>query len=183
MKKTIKQILFSVVCVMALATFASCNKDGNETGSGTPSGGNITPAVYVDLGLPSGTKWKSVNETNPNDKNDLYIYNDAMATFGNKLPTIEQFEELKDLCEWIWIETGYKVVGTNGNYIILPAAGDRSCGGYLRWSGSSGFYWSSTPLYRSEFAWYLEFRSDIDTVFIQNTANLCYGHSVRLVQD
>ncbi len=43
---------------------------------------------YVDLGLPSGTKWKSVNEAG--DENGFYTYDEAIKAFGNKLPTKKQ---------------------------------------------------------------------------------------------
>ena len=50
-------------------------------------------AQYVDLRLPSGTKWKSSNETG------FYTYEKAVNTFGDKLPTKKQCEELKDKCK------------------------------------------------------------------------------------
>ena len=181
MKKTVRQIIFSVVCVMALASIASCDKDGNETGSSTPSGGNITPAGYVDLGLPSGTKWKAKNETNPNDENNFYAYDEAMTAFGNNLPTTEQFEELRKSCSWSWSFTGknYKVTGPNGNSISMPAAGHRNCAGDVYEVGFQGDYWSSSP-WGSDLASRLHFSSDI--VFNSNT-DRCVGCSVRLVYD
>ena len=39
---------------------------------------------------------------------------------------------------------GYKVIGPNGNYIFLPAAGYR-VGTILNGSGSGGSYWASSP--------------------------------------
>ena len=179
MKKVFKQLFFSVMCMMALATIASCDKDSNSTGSGTPSGG-ITPAGYVDLGLPSGTKWKAENEENPNkDGNNFYTWDEAMAAFGNKLPTKEQFMELRNSCDWTWTGMGYKVVGSNGNSIVLPAAGGRDCYGDVLSEGSYGHYWSSTPD-GSEVAWRLYFYSG--GVYVINGIR-CFGHSVRLVQD
>lgn len=179
MKKVFKRLFFSVMCMMALATIASCDKDSNSTGSGTPGGGGITPAGYVDLGLPSGTKWKAANETNPDDENNFYTYDEAMATFGNKLPTKEQFIELRNSCDWTWTGMGYKVVGSNGNSIVLPAAGIRRCNGNVISVGSGGRYWSSTP-YGSENAWYLGFGSG--GVNVDDDYFRCHGLSVRLVQ-
>ena len=77
--------------------------------------GEVMSAEYVDLGLPSGTLWKDRNE------NERYsnMYN-AYRYFGGRLPSKEQLEELKELCQWIWLGNGYKVIGPNGDYIILP---------------------------------------------------------------
>ena len=177
MKKVFKQLFFSVVCMMALATIASCDNVSNSTGNGTPGGGGITPAGYVDLGLPSGTKWKAANETNPNDENNFYTYDEAMAAFGNKLPTNDQFMELRSSCDWTWTGMGYKVVGSNGNSIVLPAAGDRVCDGGVDGVGSYGSYWLSAP-YSSEDAFHILFTSG--AVYLYH-GNRCDGQSVRLV--
>ena len=72
---------------------------------------------YVDLGLPSGTKWKSANE------DGYYTYDEAVKKFGNSLPSKEQWEELKGNCIWVWKGNGYDVTGPNGKTIYLRAAG------------------------------------------------------------
>ena len=133
-------------------------------------------AQYVDLGLPSGTLWKDTNEGGDSAR---YTYDEAISKFGNKLPTKEQLQELKDNCTWTWTGSGYIVVGQNGNAIYLPAAGYRGCGGDVRRVGSGGCYWSSTP-YGSDYAYYLSFYSDgVDLYdYIR-----CYGRSVRFVQN
>lgn len=102
-----------------------------------------------------------------------------MAAFGNKLPTKEQFMELRNSCDWTWTGMGYKVVGSNGNSIVLPAAGYRYCSGDVIYVGSDGNYWSSTPN-GSEDAWRLGFNSGGVDVY---GVNRCGGQSVRLVQD
>ena len=113
----------------------------------------IDAQEFVDLGLPSGTKWKDMNEI------ELYNYNSALVEFSGSLPTFEQFEELKDSCKWEWTGNGYKVTGVNGNSIFLPAAGVRRDSS-LYSAGSYGYYWSSL-LYSSDpsLAWYLYFDS------------------------
>ncbi len=131
---------------------------------------------FVDLGLPSGTKWSASNE-----KSDaaFFSYDEAVSQFGNRLPTKEQWEELIVECQWSWTGSGYKVTGPNGNSISLPAAGFRYCSGNVYDVGSDGNYWSSTPD-GSEDAWYLYFDSggvDMDD------CTRCNGQSVRLVQD
>lgn len=129
---------------------------------------------YVDLGLPSGTIWKKVNASG------FYTYDQAVNQFGNRLPTKEQWEELKDECDWTWTGNGYKVTGPNGNSITLPAACGRYCDGTLDTSGPFGHYWSSTTYYDSDAAMFLEFVSEGVGM---NIGSLCRGRSVRLVQD
>ena len=60
------------------------------------------------------------------------------------MPSTEQFNELLTKCSWIWTtkngKKGYKITGTNGGAIFLPAAGflwDSS-----QHSSSNGYYWS-----------------------------------------
>ena len=128
---------------------------------------------YVDLGLPSGTLWKKDNEAG-----DFYTYDQAMAKFGNSLPTKVQFEELKSSCRWTWTGNGYRVEGPNGQSIVLPAAGYRECSGSVYSVGAGGDYWSSTP-YGSNSAWYLSFNSGDVSMY---GGNRCRGRSVRLVR-
>jgi len=128
---------------------------------------------YVDLGLPSGTLWKSTNES------EFYAYDSAVNKYGEKLPTQEQWEELKRYCTWKWIGNGYNVSGDRGKFIILPAAGYRFCNGGVNDVGSYGNYWSSTPS-GSEEAWGLYFGSS--GVYVDSYSR-CGGRSVRLVQD
>ncbi len=129
---------------------------------------------FVDLGLPSGTLWKDKNEDG-----GFYTYEQALNKYGSNMPTKEQFEELKDKCRWSWTGNGYSVTGPNGNSIVLPASGVRSCDGSVYGVGTLGDYWSSTPK-DSDFAWDLDFHSG--GVYVSNNRR-CYGHSVRLVQD
>ena len=49
---------------------------------------------YVDLGLPSATLWKAVDEPG------FYTYDAAMTNFHNQMPTNVQMEELKNECVW-----------------------------------------------------------------------------------
>lgn len=153
-----KIFLLSMMCLMALSMQAQAISDDD----------------YVDLGLPSGTLWKSKNE-----KGGLKTYDEAIAQFGNKLPTLEQWEELKGMCEWQWTGKGYKVIGDNGNFIILPAAGIRHCDGSVNYVGTSGNYWSSTPKDSNE-AWMFLLHSDRYACVWDYG---CRGLSVRLVQD
>ena len=77
-------------------------------------------------------------------------YDAARANWGGtwRMPTKSEFEEFIEECEWEWTSEGenrgYRVTGTNGNSIFLPAAG------YWRGTlpnadGMGGYCWSSTP--------------------------------------
>lgn len=94
---------------------------------------------WVDLGLRSGTLWKSANEEG------FYTYEQAMGKFGNHLPTQKQLAELATECTWEWHDNGYVVTGPSGKYIFLPASGYCYCNGDVYDVGTDGEYWSSTP--------------------------------------
>lgn len=127
---------------------------------------------YVDLGLPSGTLWKEQNETG-----GFYTYEQALAKFGETLPSKEQLEELKNSCRWSWTGSGYMVEGPNGKTITLPAEGYCSCYGDVQFVGSEGYYWSST-LTDEKFGWNLYFDAkDLDMYM----GYRCSGRSIRLV--
>ena len=147
------------------------NSDEQSNSSVNGSSSSV-PRGYVDLGLPSGTYWKAINE-------GMYDWDTAMNKFGDKMPSQGQWEELKEYCTWTWTGSGYKVTGSNGKSIVLPAAGWCKNDGSMRRVGDSGSYWSSSPIGPKE-AWYLHFNSA--KIFI-NSCKRCDGLSVRLVQD
>jgi len=150
--KASKILFFSLICLMAFSANAQ---------------------EYVDLGLPSGTLWKDVNE-----EEALYNYYDALDQFDENLPTLSQLRELKSKCTWTWTGKGYKVTGPNGNSIILPVTGFSDCAGNGELKGSGGSYWSSAPVDAKK-AWFLGFGPG--SVSIGNDMN-CYGRAVRLVR-
>ena len=160
----------------------------NEKGTAYGEERSFTTLAYinghdwVDLGLPSGTKWATCNvgATIPEGYGNYYAwgetttktsydqsnsvtygqpmsdisgnatYDAARANWGStwRMPTYEEMEELYNNCTWTWTTqsgvTGYRVTGSNGNSIFLPAAG--YCDGTSRYGvGESGDYWSSTP--------------------------------------
>lgn len=131
-----------------------------------------TKEDYVDLGLRSGTLWKSQNEEG------FYTYEDAINEFGGKLPTKELFDELKSDCQWTWTGNGYRVTGPNGNSIVLPALGFHKHKGDVNNMGEVGFYWSSKRLNGSA-AWSLYFKSGKVAIYM---GGLFDGLSVRLVK-
>lgn len=179
-----KLFLFPLMAFAALA-LSQCAK--NDEGSGEQGGGHkpddstSVTDEYVDLGLMSMTMWKSANEKNAaNPDNDFFTYDEAVATFGNSLPTREQFMELRQSCEWHWVDAGYYiVVGPNKNYILLPAEGFCDCMGEFCYPRTYGFYWSSTPNGSTK-AWYLNFYRN--NIYMYNDKR-CYANSVRLIKN
>ena len=80
-----------------------------------------------------------------------------------RIPTSAELDELRNKCIWTWTSLsgveGYKVTGTNGNSIFLPAAGyylNRS----LIFSGVRGYYWSSSLYSYNNHAFCLNVSSD-----------------------
>lgn len=103
-----------------------------------------------------------------------------------RVPTHHELIELKNNCTWTW-ETmngvnGYKVTGTNGNWIFLPTAGQRG-GSNLHNQGSKGNYWASTTyhLYDPRLVYNLTF--DSSNIFSANGTNRYFGFCVRPVTE
>ena len=187
-----KMFAIAVVMMMGVA-FTACSS--NEDPKPNPDA-----VKYVDLGLPSGTKWAACNlgATKPEEYGDLYAwgetktkekydwttytlcegsensltkycvdsdfgYNDlidgmkvleaeddvATVKFGAPwhMPSPDDIQELIDNCNWEWTELngvkGYKVTGTNGNFIFLPAAGYND-GSKVEGKEDGGFFWSNS---------------------------------------
>ena len=102
-----------------------------------------------------------------------------------RMPTQSEFYELYEYCTWTWTTQnsvyGYKVTGSNGNWIFLPAAGYRG-GTNLKYDGSYGYFWSSTPSpYDPSYASYLYLCSSGFSP--SNYNDRCYGQSVRPVTE
>lgn len=168
-KKRMKKY-FSMLLVLAMC-FVAC--DGKKSKEKNEDSAAHQGPVFVDLGLPSGTKWKAVNEEG------YYDYDAAAEKYGAYLPTKEQFQELIACCSWEWNGEGYVVKGANGNSILLPAAGCRLCDGDVYGVGTYGYYWSSSPDV-SDYAWRLFIYSGgVDRCYYFR----CNGQSVRLIQN
>ena len=75
----------------------------------------------------------------------------ATANWGDqwRLPTPAEIDELIDKCHWEWTNedgiNGYRITGTNGNSIFIPAAGYR-LGTELKYVGEYCHCWSTTPV-------------------------------------
>lgn len=106
----------------------------------------------------------------------------AFAQLGDKwrIPTISEIEELLNKCSWVWTSVngikGYKVTGSNGNSIFLPASGfwyEK----LLEDVGVSGLYWSSNVyngIGRYSLEFYPEYKGSRGFGFY-------YGHQIRPV--
>ena len=140
---------------------------------------------YVDLGLPSGTKWKTTDETNPNDDHGFFTYSQAMAAHGERLPTSSQISELVDNCKrnWSSMDNGWILTGPNGNHLIFRASGRRDCDGNVTQAGTDGFYMSSSTS-GSDGVYILRFNNvDKASSFGGEIGRQCNGYNVRLVQN
>ncbi len=68
---------------------------------------------FVDLGLPSGTKWAATNEKR------TYTFYEAVSVFHRQMPTEAQFDELFNECDYKIDKKGILLTGKNGNSIYL----------------------------------------------------------------
>ncbi|MBR5780631.1 MAG: DUF1566 domain-containing protein [Bacteroidales bacterium] len=110
----------------------------------------------------------------------------ARANWGGswRMPTKYECQELIDKCKWEYVTingvNGYKVTGTNGNSIFLPAAGFRYVSSLYR-AGNDGYYWSSTPSESdANGAYYISFGSSGYEVFCIDRN---YGRCIRPVSE
>jgi hypothetical protein len=97
---------------------------------------------YIDLGL--SVKWANYNEGSdkPENKGGFYSYDDAMALFGDKIPTLENWRELQKNCtiKFDSKRVGFELTGPNGNSIFLPITKEKE--GDFRETGA--YFYSST---------------------------------------
>ncbi len=128
---------------------------------------------YIDLGL--SVKWATCNlgASRSTEPGNYYPYGGDWAheEWGAtwRMPTEKDFLELKKECKWEWTVQdeleGYKVTGSNGNSIFLPAGGYRNeltmyCSKNFIINQKIGYYWSiSTLANDSERAYYLHLHS------------------------
>lgn len=93
--------------------------------------GDDTP--YIDLGLPSKTKWCAYNKGATKIGGTGYLYTGTESD-SYRCPSSTQVEELIKKCTWTYVTmdgvTGYSVVGPNGNSIFFPNTTNVSMGGH-----------------------------------------------------
>ena len=141
---------------------------------------NVDKLQFIDLGLPSGKLWATENFKDENGNEAYYTFDDAVQTFGENLPSREDWKELFNICSYKWNKKkkGYDVTGPNSNSIFLPAAGYRSDVS-MKYIGSDGYYWSSS-VYDENGAYCVNFYSG--NLNPQNNGYRFVGFSVRLVR-
>lgn len=102
-----------------------------------------------------------------------------------RMPTDAEWTELLTNCAWAWTTVngvnGYRVEGSNGNSIFIPAAG--YCDIMHNYDvGSCGNYWSSSlESYNSNAAYFFFFNSS--RVSSYNYYSRFFGQSIRAVCD
>lgn len=98
-----------------------------------------------------------------------------------RMPTDEEWQELKERCKWVWggnSQKGYKITGPNGRSIFLPAAG-WYYGSTQYEVGNNGSYWSSTPFDDfSEYAYHFFFKHSLTYLNHNIRSN---GNTIRAV--
>ena len=120
-----------------------------------------TEENYMLYGIPHGETYIDIGKIISGTE-----YDAARKQWGDKwrMPAEEELYELFRNCLWQWITindiNGYKVIGPNGNSILLPAAGSsdpeypeyNECGCY--WTGSfsdEDCHWDALYLQFDEF--------------------------------
>ena len=148
----------------------------------------------VDLGLPSGRLWASMNVGASAEEDAGLMMNfdtaNAIKFQGSwHVPSPEDFRELCNNCKSEWTTKngipGRTFTGKNGNSIFLPAAGyswfddrDDEYGTTLSRRGACGLYWSS-GFYSASYAYYLGFyASEVSPQYYNGRR---YGFTVRAV--
>lgn len=149
-----------------------------------PTTGQIGGHQWVDMGLPSGTRWATCNvdaasseqpgkhyswgevaaKTSYTAENTKFYKKDVADISGDKAsdvaaakwgagwrtPTLKEFYELIDVCDWKYTQKGGRwgaefTNPKNGRSIFLPATGAKE-GTTLDEPNGCGMYWTSTPL-------------------------------------
>ncbi len=154
MKIDLTRLFLLLFCLTAIANIAhsqlqSLCISGYEDGH-----------AYVDLGLPSKTKWATENLSFENN-DDRFDAADRLAHLWSSKyykgfyrhewnePSKEDFQELIEKCTWEWSTykgtEGMKGTGPNGNYIFFPANFHDTI--------TRGYYWTRThsPQFGIEF--------------------------------
>jgi len=165
--------------------------DNHASKSFARMSGNSDPAQEMSYYCTQSSQGDVDNQTRLEPEDDA-----ATANLGStwrfweknkwRMPTIDELDELKSKCEWIWADVkghkGYVIVGKNKNAIFLPAAGYKDGTELCRFNEGAR-YWSSSLNTNLNYK-ALALNECIDsfcTIFWDNYRYL--GFSVRAVQD
>lgn len=142
------------------------------------------PGYYVGWADPSGKKTSVRNEDYPSSEPPCDIdgteYDMARQMWKEtwRIPTVDEMRELIQNCRWFWTVIkgvpGYQVMGSTGNSIFLPAAGNRY-GAEYEDAYYYGKYWTASRSEKnSKMACMLEFsQQGIDVGIIARCTGLC----------
>lgn len=164
--------------------WATCNigaESPEEYGSYYAWGMTTTPADNNYFQEYCSTYGVEMNDISGDPQYDV-----ATALRGGtwRMPTKDEFSELRIYCTCEWTThngvAGYKITGTNANYIFLPAAGYREYS-IPFFEGMSGSYWTSTPRENHTSSYYFGF--DPENYWDVNTSSRFDGLTVRPVSD
>lgn len=135
---------------------------------------------FIDLGLPSGNLWATENEVAENGQPLYATFDEAVAQYGENLPTKNDWQELIDNVPHLWDKKrdGLLFVARNGKELFLPAIGFQN-GACVNAVQDEGRYGSATAEDANN-AYYLYFYSD--GVSAEFTLNHNFGLSVRLIK-
>ena len=167
--------------------WANCNIGANkpeEYGDYFAWGETSTKETYTKDNCPTGLSISELQSQGyiDNEGNLTAQYDVATANWGGnwRMPKSTELEELIENCTWTWTTqngvNGYKVEGPNGNSIFLPLAGYRY-GSSLNGAGSSGHYWSSSPIGDIDNSVYDLYFSSVN--YFMSYSYCYYGLSVR----
>lgn len=99
-----------------------------------------------------------------------------------RLPTLDEMKELIEKCKWEWTAIsgnyGYRVIGSNGNHIFLPASGCKFTYSEVFKKNEMGMYWTSTQKGKGKI-WCLMFASKF---YDMHNGKYNEGYSIRPVQ-
>lgn len=145
----------------------------------------LTENGLVDMGL--SVLWRSCNwgTDNPASSGTLLPWDYIKYTqdgYQLRLPTTEEFKELKDNCNWKWVEEedicGYLITSPfTGNRIFLRASGKNGENDYL--GTNMGFYWSNNNAASGDNAYNMTFMLGTIICYSQNPKET--KMSVRLI--
>lgn len=157
-----KKNLIFIVTIAFLMVLISCrnSKNGHEyVDLGLPSGilwatcnvGANSPEDYGDY-FAWGETTPDINYTKrdlPDFEKVPSNFDAATVVWGEswRMPSKGDFDELIRCCSWTWVvqngKNGYKVTGSNGNSIFMPAGGFNEGRGFgIEYIGELGFYWT-----------------------------------------
>ena len=113
-----------------LLLFAACGKDddnnGTSNGNGGGSTGGTTPAVWVDLGLPSGLLWAECNlgATTPEGYGDYYAWGETTTKETYNWSTYIYCNGSDTTMTKYCTKSSYGIDGFTDNKTVLEAMDD-----------------------------------------------------------